>query len=523
MFVKDPSTAHLPYTVQEGASKQITEEIVRCLWYGRHFLQGKLYTEDGSRLEVLSPGRWNKEGGPDHINAEVLLEGKGHLKGDVEVHLLSSDWYRHGHDRQEAYTRVCLHVVFWNDGASTADDKKGAFVRDLHGRAIPQLVLSKYVSLPVEELSGLMEELGEPAATRPLPGPCQELLSQRANYTNWLGQFLEQAGDYRIIVKAKTMEGRLKGHPMPAVQLPLEELLYRHLMEAMGYRNNVVGFSLLASLVSLGDLRKLVPVDAEEKEASFFVQALLFGASGMLQGWVDKDFQDKEVRGYAVSVSKLWKELQGKWAGEPLSAEVWRWEGTRPFNSPPRRLVAMSVLLARGLGKGLFREFLAPLEEAKSGINITGGKDNKRPVRKTMKRLEGIFLGLEDPFWSYHLTIGSGRLKTPARLVGQERTAVLLINVIIPLLLLYAWRNEGKEMEAVLHEVYGQYPRLQPDSIVKFMTERIIPEKSVKIVNTARRQQGLHQIYRDFCQRGDVSCDKCGFYRVVRERGSRSL
>lgn len=485
---------------QEGVSRQITEEVVRCLWYGRHFLQGRLLTEDGSRLEVLSPGRWNKGGGPDHVNAEILLEGRGHLKGDVEVHLLSSDWRRHGHDKQEGYTRVCLHVVFWND-------EGGGFVKDLYGRDIPQLALSRHINLPVEELPGLIDGLGEPTAPRPLPGPCQELLQQRARYEHRLGHLLEQAGDHRVIARVQRMEGRLEGQSF-------EELLYRGLMEAMGYKNNVVGFSLLASRVSLGDLRRLVPVDTNERETASWIQALLLGASGILQGWPGGDPQDEEdSREYAATISRLWEGLQERWTGEPLPPEIWHWEGTRPFNSPPRRLVAMSALLARGLEKGLFREFLSPLEGARAG----GGGG----VREAVKKLETIFLSLEDPFWSYHLVLGGNSRETPARLVGRERTAILLINVIIPLLLLYARRHEDKEMEGVLHEIYSHYPRLQPDSIVKFMTERIIPEKSAKIVNSARRQQGLHQLYRDFCQRGDVSCDKCGFYLTLGDRERR--
>ncbi|HHT9120709.1 MAG TPA: DUF2851 family protein, partial [Candidatus Hypogeohydataceae bacterium YC41] len=472
-FVRDPPAAQETYKGQahEGVSRQITEEIVRCLWYGRHFLQEKLYTEDGSRLEVLSPGRWNREGGPDHINAEILLEGRGRLKGDVEVHLRASDWGRHGHNQQENYTRVCLHVVFWND-------VEGGFVKDLYGRCIPQVALSKYISLPLEELPGLMEELVEPLVSRPLPGPCKEALLQRADYARWLGKLLELAGDQRIIAKAQRTERRLK-------ERSFEELLYQNLMEAMGYKNNVAGFSLLASSVSLADLRRLVPADVIEREAAFWIQALLLGASGILHRWSNTDLHDADSRKFIDSISGLWRELQGKWVGEPLSPEVWHWEGTRPFNSPPRRLAGISALLARGLQKGLFREFLSPLEEAKC--------KGKGALQTVVRKLENSFLNLEDTFWSYHLTLGGDRLVAPVRLLGKERVAVLLINVIFPLLLVYARKNEDKEMEEVLHEIYSRYPRLQPDSVVKFMSERIIPENAKALVNSARRQQGLHQ------------------------------
>src|SRR3989304_707675 len=70
-----------PLFVLEGTEKLIKEELVRCIWFGQHIKKGKLFTDDGSRLEVLSAGWWNSEGGPDFKHAEILLEGKGLIKG----------------------------------------------------------------------------------------------------------------------------------------------------------------------------------------------------------------------------------------------------------------------------------------------------------------------------------------------------------------------------------------------------------------------------------------------------------
>ncbi|MCK4374877.1 MAG: DUF2851 family protein, partial [Candidatus Brocadiae bacterium] len=80
-----------------GAGRSVREEIVRCVWFGGHFSGEGLATDDGRRLETLSPGWWNVEGGPDFVRAEFLLEGQGRLVGDVEVHTLASSWYSHGH------------------------------------------------------------------------------------------------------------------------------------------------------------------------------------------------------------------------------------------------------------------------------------------------------------------------------------------------------------------------------------------------------------------------------------------
>jgi len=47
------------------------------------------------------------------------------------------------------------------------------------------------------------------------------------------------------------------------------------------------------------------------------------------------------------------------------------------------------------------------------------------------------------------------------------------------------------------------------------MTKRVLPERMSGIVSSARRQQGLHQIFHDFCRRRDISCDKCGVYKAI--------
>ncbi len=54
-----------PQAVYGQASRSVREEIVRCVWFGGHYRRQDLATEDGRRLEVLSPGWWNVEGGPD--------------------------------------------------------------------------------------------------------------------------------------------------------------------------------------------------------------------------------------------------------------------------------------------------------------------------------------------------------------------------------------------------------------------------------------------------------------------------
>ena len=95
--------------------------------------------------------------------------------------------------------------------------------------------------------------------------------------------------------------------------------------------------------------------------------------------------------------------------------------------------------------------------------------------------------------------------------------AVIFINVILPLFLVYARKNQDSDLEAVLHEAYCGYPRLTPNSVLRFMSQRVLPkELAPRLMNSARRQQGLHQIFRDFCQRKDVGCHRCGLFAAIK-------
>ncbi|MFQ5863136.1 MAG: DUF2851 family protein, partial [Candidatus Brocadiales bacterium] len=490
-----------------GVIKKISEEVVRCLWFGGHFDRSRLYTEDGARLEIISPGRWNVEGGPDHLDAEILLEGVGRIKGDVEVHVSASDWRRHGHDKQEGYKNVCLHAVMWNDTSQ-------GYVRDLTGRNVPQLVLSKYVTIPPEEVPGLLDGLtGYPDTASHVAGPCRSALAENCRDKERLGYILDQAGDERILFKAKRFEEYLR-------EKSYEQVLYEALMRAMGYKNNVLQFSQLATLVPLEDLRRFIPVGTTTEGPAgrhIWIQSMLLGAGGILSGWQrrQRDEYDRQTSGYIKTLFSLWEEIRLKWGEdhkepeELMQYDDWHWSGVRPLNQPPRRIAAMSHLLVRSLDGGIFRDLLTIFEEVR--------RKKAGRASTAARKLEVYFsdAGIEDGFWSYYLTPGGKRLKVPARLIGRERAAIIFMNVVLPLFLVYARGNHDSGLEAVLHEAYKRHRKNSADSVIRFMTRRVLPEGWSGMVSNARRQQGLHQVFHDFCQRKDISCDRCGLLTAV--------
>ncbi|MGA2297987.1 MAG: DUF2851 family protein [FCB group bacterium] len=71
-------------------------------------------TQNGERLQILSPGKINVQGGPDFLETAILLKGMV-IIGEAEFHRKSSEWFAHGHDDDENYDSVILHIIYADD------------------------------------------------------------------------------------------------------------------------------------------------------------------------------------------------------------------------------------------------------------------------------------------------------------------------------------------------------------------------------------------------------------------------
>ena len=473
------------------ARKNVREEIVRCLWFGGHFPPDTPLTDDGRRLEVLSPGWWNVEGGPDFIRAEFLLEGSGRLVGDVEVHTVSSAWYAHGHDKQPEYNDVVLHVVMWND-------TEGTETRLQSGELVPQLTLSRFVGEELEELVEIvdMEEGATSGPPEAVPGRyCGQALAAGELSPQWLGRFLDCAGDYRALSKCDRFR-RLQE------KQPREQMLYESLAEALGYKNNRMSFLQLASLLPPGKLRTIVPADTRPGTRLCALDAALFGVGGFLEGGPPEG-ADKETRSYVAGLCKVWERFPAEVREGRMSRNHWTFAGTRPVNYPTRRIAALGCLYAEHLQSGLFGHLVRL-------VVATRAEARRRLDTALRDALTGVFLELYHPYWSPRYTLGGKKLAVPRSLVGAERATTFVVDVLIPLLLSHAHLEEDDELARRLHLLWNGLPRRAPNSVVRRMSQVMFgdPTDAARTVNSARRQQGLHQLYKDFCS-GEGGCQRC--------------
>jgi hypothetical protein len=120
-----------------------------------------LVTGSGEKLQVIYPGKENRDCGPDFVGAVIATDG-GLLVGDVELHLKATDWKGHGHGRDPRYNGVVLQVV-WEGEVSVILQ---------NGKTVPTLSLCHC-------LKGSLEEVRRWACLDMVPDePCHDALGR---------------------------------------------------------------------------------------------------------------------------------------------------------------------------------------------------------------------------------------------------------------------------------------------------------------------------------------------------------
>jgi len=477
------------------ARPSFRERIVRCVWFDQSLATDKLRTDDGQKLRVLSPGWWNLEAGPDFRNAALRIAGGPVVKGDVEVHLHSSLWRTHGHHTDPNYNRVVLHVALWNDTA-------GVEVATAAGASVPQLTLEPYLTAPIAELADAVDPAEYPEASEASRGRCHQLLADGKVTAEWMATFLDHAGDERIIQKARRLAARAAKDD--------DQLFYEAIAEGLGYKRNKAPFGQLARQLPIAALRERAARRHVDVPSALAIEALLFGMAGLLPEPAVHP-PDEATAEHVAALRRLWNELGSDLADDTLDAAQWNFDGTRPVNFPTRRTGALARLVSAHLDEGLshaIRRALAGFSDATA---------SPRELARRRAQFLDLFLGLSDPFWNARSTFAARPMARTARLIGTDRAHTLVINGLLPVLLYQARRDSEPAFEKALHRFYAAYPKLPSTSVSRRMALKLFgrPEKEVKLLRSARRQQGLYQLHADFCAADRPGCAQCPLVRLL--------
>ena len=135
--------------------KDINEKHLHSIWKYILFKNNDIYTKCGKKVQIISPGYYNEsDAGPDFSQATIIIDEIKWV-GNVEIHILASDWVKHLHHFDPAYQTIILHVV-WEDDMGRVDGLRYFPTIELKSLVLQQ-TLDK-IKLLTESKSSLMCE-----------------------------------------------------------------------------------------------------------------------------------------------------------------------------------------------------------------------------------------------------------------------------------------------------------------------------------------------------------------------------
>jgi hypothetical protein len=260
-------------------------------------------------------------------------------------------------------------------------------------------------------------------------------------------------------------------------------------MTALGYSRNKESMAELSRRMPLRQLETAASDGIPDMEYLAQCQARLIGAAGLLPSQRNVQYQaDNHAEEWVDRLESAWAAC-GETAG--MSKDSWRFFKVRPGNYPTRRIAAMSHLLLRFKEKGL----RAGLEEILKETTLDDGG----------RELEQALLVAPDGYWSWHLDFGlPGGGVIPA-LLGRERAAEIVINVLLPFTFARGGAEGQTKPAEKAREIYRNYRAPAENTLEKHMRKQLGMGRYP--VNTARRRQGLIHIYQTRCSQG--RCNDC--------------
>ena len=439
---------------------QPAELFLQALWREQR-LTTPLRATDGRCLEVVAPGVWNVGAGPDFRDARLLVDGR-ERRGAVEVHRTLKDWWRHGHDRDPAYANVILHVVWEPPAAGTAAPPGDA----------PCLVLGPALPAEWQTLFTELRLSAWPYARRVPPGGCALKLAWRED--DVIGRLLETAGMTRFHDKAGTLlrAGLTQG---------FDQGLFEAVFAALGYRANRETMRRLAAETPLAELGGLP--DARHR------LALLLGVAGFLPDRTRVPVLSE----HRVEVEEWWRLW---WQTGGRRADLaWVRAGQRPLNRPERRLLAGAALVERW-----------ECRPVRWLTRLAAGCSTPRALWVELVRAFTVRDDRLAGFLAFDKQLRQGAL-----LLGETRARDIVVNVALPFLSAHARQRGDLAVAERAETAYREAPRLQGNRRLTEVAHRLLvpPSRLAAVAVNACRQQGLLEIYRDFCEVLGHQCAAC--------------
>ena len=345
------------------------EEFLHYLWVNKKLPFTQLKTHLNEDLEINHFGQYLQNAGPDIFNAQISIN-KQRWAGNIEIHIKSSDWYVHHHEKDTNYDNVILHVVWENDTPVFRKDNS----------EIPTLELKNYVSL--SEIHKYKSLIASKSWIN-----CENQISEIDDFiwNNWLESlFLNRLERKSEIIDKRLLE----------TNYDWEAVFFEMLAKNFGLNTNGDCYLHLVQSIPFAIIRK-ESFDVENLEALFFGKLNL----------LNEDLEDE----YYTNLKSRWNYLQVKYNLQAQFGLQPQFFKLRPDNFPTIRLSQLIQLISNK--QNLFSQII---------------------LANSYAEIKRLLESETSEYWRSHYNF-SKKSKFKAKGLTHPFIDLLIINTIVPL------------------------------------------------------------------------------------------
>ena len=241
-----------PETTETRNPTPLKEDLLHFIWKYKKLQLEDLVTSKNEPVRIEEVGTHNHFAGPDFFNAKISVDNQL-WAGNVEIHIKSSDWYVHNHEKDPNYDNVILHVVWEDDMEVFRNDNS----------EIPTLELKRFIAPGIlKSYQNLFDKKNKSFIN------CESGIGQIDSFAmeNWLERLYFE----RLERKSVEIETLLKQS-----KNDWEQVLFSSLVKNFGLKINGEAFQSLAQAIDFSIVRKL-------RNDSLQLESLFFGMSNLL-------------------------------------------------------------------------------------------------------------------------------------------------------------------------------------------------------------------------------------------------
>ena len=363
------------------------EDFLQYIWKHKLLKLSQLETTKKEKLVLINSGEHNHNTGPDFFNSQIIIEEQ-RWAGNVEIHVKSSDWYIHGHEKDINYDSIILHVVWEHD----------IEIYTRENLVVPTLELKKYIN------KNILKNYKKLFSKSQKWINCENAISSVDPFIidNWLE---------RLYVERLEQKSELTQKMLDSSKNDWEAVLIKVLFKNFGLKVNGDALLNLINSIDFSIIRK-------EKQSLVGLEALLFGQAGLL----NEDIQDAYYKTLQMEYNYLLKKhnLQANMKSQ------FQFFRLRPNNFPTIRIAQLAALLNQH--QNLFSKIITTTK---------------------LKNYYKLFDISISEFWKDHYSFTATSRKTYKKL-SKKFVDLLLINTIVPLKFIYLkYINELNEEELI--------------------------------------------------------------------------